>query len=71
MSVDLPGLGAEFKIPIFMVQGAEDLHARPEMAKAYFDSIKVAEGILFWRPALAMNLPSLSWTGFTKSCSSK
>jgi pimeloyl-ACP methyl ester carboxylesterase len=43
MSVDLPALGTEFKIPIFMVQGAEDLHARPEMAKAYFDSIKAPE----------------------------
>jgi len=43
MSVDLPALGTEFKIPIFMVQGAEDLHARPEMAKAYFDSIKAPQ----------------------------
>jgi pimeloyl-ACP methyl ester carboxylesterase len=39
LKVDLPALGTDFKIPIYMVQGAEDLHALPELARAYFDSI--------------------------------
>jgi pimeloyl-ACP methyl ester carboxylesterase len=38
--VDLPVLGTNFSIPIFIIQGQEDLTAVPELAKAYFDSIK-------------------------------
>ena len=38
--VDLPALGTDFAIPIFMIQGQQDLTALPELAKAYFDSIK-------------------------------
>jgi pimeloyl-ACP methyl ester carboxylesterase len=37
--VDLPSFGTEFKVPIYMVQGEEDLVAVPALAKAYFDSI--------------------------------
>jgi len=38
--VDLPALGMNFAIPIFILQGQADLTAMPELAKAYFDSIK-------------------------------
>jgi pimeloyl-ACP methyl ester carboxylesterase len=38
--VDLPALGTEFRIPIYIVQGQNDLTAVPEVARAYFDSIK-------------------------------
>jgi pimeloyl-ACP methyl ester carboxylesterase len=38
--VDLPALGKTFAILIFIIQGQEDLTADPELAKAYFDSIK-------------------------------
>jgi pimeloyl-ACP methyl ester carboxylesterase len=38
--VDLPAVGATFLIPIFIIQGQEDLTAIPELAKCYFDSIK-------------------------------
>lgn len=38
--VDLPALGTTFAIPIFIIQGDVDLTAVPELAKAYFDSIK-------------------------------
>jgi len=38
--VDLPALGTNFSIPIFILQGQEDLTALPELAEAYFDSIK-------------------------------
>ena len=38
--VDLPALGTDFAIPVFIFQGQEDLTALPELAKAYFDSIK-------------------------------
>jgi pimeloyl-ACP methyl ester carboxylesterase len=38
--VDLPALGTDFAIPIFIFQGQEDLTALPELAQAYFDSIK-------------------------------
>ena len=38
--VDLPALGTNFSIPIFIIQGQEDLTAVPELARCYFDSIK-------------------------------
>jgi len=38
--VDLPALGTDFAIPIYIFQGQEDLTALPELAKAYFDTIK-------------------------------
>jgi pimeloyl-ACP methyl ester carboxylesterase len=38
--VDLQALGTDFAVPIFILQGQEDLTALPELAKAYFDSIK-------------------------------
>jgi pimeloyl-ACP methyl ester carboxylesterase len=40
MDVDLPALGTDFVIPIFIIQGQEDLTAPHELAKAYFDSIE-------------------------------
>ena len=38
--VDLPALGADFAIPIFIIQGTEDLTAVPELAEAYLECIK-------------------------------
>lgn len=37
--VDLPGLGTDFPIPFFLVQGSADLVTVPEVAKSYFDSL--------------------------------
>lgn len=37
--VDLPGLGPGFDIPVFIIQGSEDLVATPEVARRYFDGI--------------------------------
>ncbi len=42
-TVDLPALGADFAIPIFFVQGQEDINALPELAKAYLDTIKAPQ----------------------------
>jgi pimeloyl-ACP methyl ester carboxylesterase len=38
--VDLPKLGSDFSIPVYIVQGSEDLTALPELAKAYFDGLR-------------------------------
>ena len=38
--VDLPALGNDFSIPVYIIQGREDLTALPELAKAYFDSLR-------------------------------
>ncbi|HLL31482.1 MAG TPA: alpha/beta hydrolase [Allosphingosinicella sp.] len=38
--IDLPGLGVDFAIPVFLVQGAEDLVTVPGLARAWFDSIR-------------------------------
>jgi len=48
--VDLPALGTDFAIPIFIIQGQEDLTAVPELAKAYFDSIKAPRKQFYWVP---------------------
>ena len=37
--VDLPALGHEFQVPVFIVQGAEDLVTVPAVTKRYFDGI--------------------------------
>jgi pimeloyl-ACP methyl ester carboxylesterase len=37
--IDLPKLGLAFDIPVFLLQGSEDLVTVPEVAKRYFDSI--------------------------------
>jgi pimeloyl-ACP methyl ester carboxylesterase len=39
MDVDLPALGTDFAIPIFVFQGADDNIAPPELARAYVDGI--------------------------------
>ena len=41
--VDLPMLGTRFEMPVFLIQGAEDLVTVPEVSKAYFDSISAPE----------------------------
>ncbi len=37
--VDLPKLGPRFEMPVYLVQGTEDLVTMPEVAQRYFDSI--------------------------------
>ena len=53
MHVDLPALGTDFSIPIFMVQGEEDIRASPQIARAYFDSIKAPQKRFFLVPKTA------------------
>jgi pimeloyl-ACP methyl ester carboxylesterase len=50
--VDLPALGTHFAIPIFIIQGDEDLTAVPELAKSYFDSIKAPRKQFFSVPGV-------------------
>lgn len=38
--VDLPALGLDFGLPVFFVEGEQDLLTTPALARAYFDSIK-------------------------------
>ena len=44
--VDLPALGTEFAIPMFFVEGAQDLLATPDVAQRYYDSIKAPQKAL-------------------------
>jgi pimeloyl-ACP methyl ester carboxylesterase len=37
---DLPALGTDWKVPVFIVQGEDDLRAPPDLAREYFDSIR-------------------------------
>ena len=42
-TIDLRKLGMKFDIPIFLLQGAEDLVTTPEVAKRYFDAISAPQ----------------------------
>ena len=37
--MDLPALGTDFAIPMFFVEGAQDLLATPDVAQRYYDSL--------------------------------
>ena len=50
-SLDLYKLGLDFKIPVFMVQGEQDLTTTPDVAKRYFDAIKAPQKEYFPLPA--------------------
>lgn len=39
-TVDLPALGTDFAIPMFFVEGEQDLLATPDVARRYYDSIR-------------------------------
>lgn len=41
--VDLPAIGTRFDVPVFLVQGAEDLVTTPEVTRAYFERIVAPE----------------------------
>ena len=49
-TLDLPKLGLDFKVPIFMVQGAQDLVTVPEVAKRYFDALRAPKKEYFLLP---------------------
>jgi pimeloyl-ACP methyl ester carboxylesterase len=48
--IDLPALGADFAIPIFIIQGEQDLTAVPEITKSYFDFIAAPRKQFFLVP---------------------
>jgi len=41
--VDLPALGRDFQVPVFIAQGAEDLVTVPEVAKRYFAGLSAPD----------------------------
>jgi len=41
--VDLPALGMIFEVPIFIIQGSEDLVTMPHIAEQYFDDISAPQ----------------------------
>ncbi len=51
LATDLPSLGADFKIPVYFFQGAEDEITPPSLAREYFDGINAQhkEFVLFER----------------------
>jgi pimeloyl-ACP methyl ester carboxylesterase len=63
--VDLPALGRDFAIPIFILQGQEDLTAMPELAKAYFDSITAPRKQFFLLPGTG-HAPSAAQLNLTR-----
>jgi pimeloyl-ACP methyl ester carboxylesterase len=63
--VDLPDLGTDFKIPVYIVQGQADLTALPELAKAYFDSIKAPRKQFYLVPGTGHE-PSVAMIDLTR-----
>lgn len=51
-TLDLPKLGYDFQMPVYMVQGADDLITVPAVSKAYFDAIKAPRKEYFLLPAV-------------------
>lgn len=49
-TIDLAKLGTTFAIPVFLLQGTEDLVTTPEVAKRYFDSIVAPAKAFIWLP---------------------
>ncbi len=49
-TIDLAKLGMEFKLPVFLVQGEDDLVTVPEVAKRYFDAISAPRKEFFLLP---------------------
>ncbi len=62
--IDLPALGTDFAIPVFMIQGERDLTAIPALAKSYFDSIKAPRKQFYLVPGTGheASAPSLELT---------
>jgi len=48
--IDLPRLGTEFQVPLFFVQGAEDLLTTPDVTQRYVDSLKAPQKALVLLP---------------------
>lgn len=58
-TVDLYKLGLEFKLPVYLVQGTQDLVTTPDVTQRYFDAIKapVKKLVLVPRAGHDPNLP--------------
>ncbi len=50
--VDLEKLGLKFEVPVFLLQGTEDLVTMPEVAKRYFDHIVAPQKEFILLPAV-------------------
>jgi pimeloyl-ACP methyl ester carboxylesterase len=48
--VDLPKLGTTFDVPVFFIQGSEDILTAPEVTKRYFESISAPQKELILVP---------------------
>ena len=42
-AIDAKALGGEFKVPVFVIQGAEDFTTPTSLARSYIDSIKAPQ----------------------------
>jgi pimeloyl-ACP methyl ester carboxylesterase len=62
MSVDLAKLAPDFAIPVFMIQGAEDMTAPPGLARAYFDGIAAPRKASFEVPGTGHEPSVALWT---------
>ena len=66
MQVDLPGLGTDFAIPMFFVQGEYDLRTPPDLVKSYFDRITAPRKQFFLVPNTAHEFSPASWDMLSK-----
>jgi pimeloyl-ACP methyl ester carboxylesterase len=64
-SMDLPALGTEFKVPFFVVDGAEDRIAPPELVNAYLEGIRAPAKRLSLIPGAGHFAPMTHTAAFT------
>jgi pimeloyl-ACP methyl ester carboxylesterase len=50
MKFELPTLGTDIKVPVFIVQGEDDLREPPDLARKYFDVIRAPRKEFFLVP---------------------
>ena len=62
LMADLPALGMDFSVPVFVIQGERDLTALPELARAYVDGIKAPAKKFFLLPGAGHAPSAALWT---------
>jgi pimeloyl-ACP methyl ester carboxylesterase len=62
LMANLPALGLDFSVPVFVIQGEHDMTALPELARAYVESIKAPAKKFFLLPGAGHAPSAALWT---------
>ncbi len=62
LMADLPALGTDFSVPVFVIQGEHDMTALPELARAYVESIHAPAKKFFLLPGAGHAPSAALWS---------